>query len=210
MPHAIDEDLGAAAGMLSSPASISRRDHLGRRQARTSREMWTTSGGESACRLNAGYRALTARNRSSYHSSGNVGVVPALQQDLPAADRNRLLDLPEDLLERQHVAVARSHGPVERAEVAARHADVRVVDVAVDDVGDDAVGVLARTDAVCQPSKHMRRRLRVQGERLVAREPLASRDTIRQPRKRRHRLHSNARVLAGSASGSAVGAPGST
>ncbi len=66
-----------------------------------------------------------------------VGIVAALQQQLHAAERDRLVDLPEDLLEAEDVAFGRADRPVERAEVAARDADVRVVDVAVDDVGDD-------------------------------------------------------------------------
>ena len=39
-----------------------------------SRDRWMTSGGESACSLNDGYRSLTARNRSSYHVSGRSGL----------------------------------------------------------------------------------------------------------------------------------------
>ena len=47
-------------------------DHL-RTGSCDSRDRWITSGGDSACSLNAGYRAFTARNRSSYHSSGRSG-----------------------------------------------------------------------------------------------------------------------------------------
>ena len=42
----------------------------------------------------------------------------------------------------EHVALGVPDGPVERAEAAARGADVGVVDVAIDDVRDHAVGVL--------------------------------------------------------------------
>ena len=97
-----------------------------------------TSGGDSACSRKSGYRAFTPRNRSSYHSMRQVRIVPALQQQLSAAEPNRLLDLRVDLVEAERVALARSDRPVERAELAARDADVRVVHVAVDDVGDRA------------------------------------------------------------------------
>ena len=100
-----------------------------------------------------------------------VGIVAALQQQLPAAERDRLVDLAEDLLEAEDVAFGRSDRPVERAEVAARDADVRVVDVAVDDVGDDAVRVLARAHAVGQLAEQRRRRVEVQLERLGPVEP---------------------------------------
>ena len=61
----------------------------------------------------------------------------ALHQDAGAADRERLLDLLEDDRLRQQVALTRVAGAaVEGAEVAVGDADVRVVDVAVDDEGD--------------------------------------------------------------------------
>src|ERR671922_8161 len=55
-----------------------------------------------------------------------VRVVAALQQQLVAADGNRLVDFAQDLLEAEHVAVARADVAIERAEVTLRHADVRV------------------------------------------------------------------------------------
>src|SRR5262249_56656721 len=53
-----------------------------------------------------------------------VGVVAALEKQLPAADRNRLVDFPEQLVEPEDVAVGGSDGPIERTEVALRDADV--------------------------------------------------------------------------------------
>ena len=53
-----------------------------------------------------------------------------------------------ELVAREDVALGVSDGAIERAEAAARRADVRVVDVAVDDVRDHAVGVLALADRV--------------------------------------------------------------
>src|SRR5438132_9560111 len=66
-----------------------------------------------------------------------VGVVAALHEEARAAERDRLLDLLEDDRLREEVALARVAGTaVERAEVAVGVADVRVVEVAVDDEGD--------------------------------------------------------------------------
>jgi hypothetical protein len=75
-----------------------------------------------------------------------VGMVPALHQELPAAEVGRLLDPPVDLLARQDVRALRAGTPVERAEPAVRDAHVRRVQVAVDDVRDDRLGV--------QPAAH--------------------------------------------------------
>src|SRR5919198_1069060 len=66
-----------------------------------------------------------------------VGVVAALHQQAGAADRERLLDLLEDDRLGEEVAlVAVARAPVEGAEVAVRVADVRVVQVPVDDERD--------------------------------------------------------------------------
>ena len=68
---------------------------------------------------------------------GEVGVVPALHEDAGAADRERLLDLLEDDRLREQVALgAVARAAVEGAEVAVGDADVRVVDVPVDDERD--------------------------------------------------------------------------
>src|SRR5258707_9133087 len=67
----------------------------------------------------------------------DVGVVPALHQDLHAADRLQLVDLAADLLVRQQIALGMLGPSIERAELAVGDADVRVVDVPVDDIRDD-------------------------------------------------------------------------
>src|SRR5947208_12848907 len=63
-----------------------------------------------------------------------IRVVPSLHQDTRPAERERLLDLLEDDRLWQEVALSAVTGPpVEGTEVAVGHADVRVVDVPVDD-----------------------------------------------------------------------------
>ena len=99
---------------------------------------------------------------------GQVRVVSALQQQLVATNGNRLVDLLEDLLEAEDITVRRPDRPVERAEVAARHADVGVVDVAVDDVGDDALGMFPRANRIGKPAEQMRRRMTIELQRFGA------------------------------------------
>src|SRR5687768_11687611 len=79
---------------------------------------------------------------------GNVWVVAALNENLDRAQRLRLVDLGADLLERQRVPFLMLRTAVERAKAAVGHAHVRVVDVAVHDVRDDAVRVLRLTHAI--------------------------------------------------------------
>jgi hypothetical protein len=76
-------------------------------------------------------------------------VHAALEEDSGSAEVDRLLDLAADLVEGEDVGfgVLRVR-PVEGAELAAVDADVRVVDVAIDDVGRDPRVVQAVPDLV--------------------------------------------------------------
>ena len=106
----------------------------------------------------------------------DVRVVPALDEDLHAAEGLGLLDLGADLLVRQRPAFAVLGAAVERAEPAVGDADVGVVDVAVDDVGDDAVGVLLAPHAVGFGAEFEQRGVRVEvEERLHAARSAAGR-----------------------------------
>ena len=64
-------------------------------------------------------------------------MMPALHQDLHAAGRRQFIEFLIDLLEREHVMIVILFGAIKRAELAVDVADVGVVDVAIDDVGDD-------------------------------------------------------------------------
>src|SRR6185369_7819000 len=68
----------------------------------------------------------------------------ALHQHARAAERDRLVNLRADLLECADVSVGRAGSTIERAERTDDVADVRVVDIAIDDVGDDVVRMTAR------------------------------------------------------------------
>ena len=69
------------------------------------------------------------------------GCKSALHQDAGAAERNRFINLVADFVERADVSVRRARPAVESTEGTNYVADIRVVDIAVDDVGDDVVGV---------------------------------------------------------------------
>ena len=105
LADAIDEDLGAAAGMLSSPAAISRSITCRHRQLRQPRDVNDFRRRQRVQPERRDSALFTARNRSSYHANGRSGLWPALQQQLHAAERDRLVDLPEDLVEAEHVAL---------------------------------------------------------------------------------------------------------
>ena len=146
LAHAIDQDLGAAAGNAVEAGGDQPLEHRRHRQLRQPREM-DHFGRRQRVQLERRIALLDRAEQVLVPGQRQVGIVAALQQQLDAADRDRLVDLPEQLVEAEDVAFGRSDRTVERAEVALRDADVGVVDVAVDDVGDDALGMLARADA---------------------------------------------------------------
>jgi hypothetical protein len=102
-----------------------------------------------------------------------VRVKAALQQDLASAERDRLLDLRRELGLGEDVALARGQVAVERAERALRGAHVRVVDVAVDDVGDGGLGVKAPAHAVREQAELEEVRIPQEEDSLLAGKPLS-------------------------------------
>src|SRR5687767_4671187 len=93
-------------------------------------------------------------------------LMTALHEDLVSAERDRFFDLPIHFGEGDDVCVGIFFGAVEGAELAINVADVRVVDVAIDDVSDDLVaativrlgaGELAAT--ICENAEFFKREL---------------------------------------------------
>ena len=77
-----------------------------------------------------------------------IRMQSALHQHAGAAERDRLIDLFANGLDGLHVGIRRAWPPIESAERADHIADIRVVDVAIDDVGDDVVGMAALANLV--------------------------------------------------------------
>ena len=165
----VHENLRAAAGNAVQARRDQPIDHRRDRQLREAREM-NDLRGRKRVQLEVGIALLDRAEQILVPRQRQVGIVTTLEQELHAADGDRFVDLPEHLVEPEHVPFRRSDGPIERAEVAPGDADVRVVDVAVDDVGDDALGMLAGADAVGQ-----------RGRAAASRRA----DTARAPRRRR-------------------------
>src|SRR5215831_7202191 len=103
-----------------------------------------------------------------------VRVMAALHQQPGAAERERLLDLLEDDRLRQQVALALVAGPaVEGAEVAVGDADVRVVEVAVDDERDALRVVEPVADLVRRASDGDEVTRAEELDRVLVRDPFA-------------------------------------
>ena len=162
----VDENLGAAAGNAVEPRGDEPIDDLGHADLRQPRQV-NHFGRRQRVQLEIGIAILHRAKEIFVPRERQIGVVAALQEQLHAADFDSLVNLPEDLREAEHVPFARSDVAVERAEVALRHAHVRVVHVAIDDVGDRPIRMLAQADLVGKPAQHVRRGVQIQRERFV-------------------------------------------
>ena len=68
-----------------------------------------------------------------------IRMQPALKQNPGPAQINRFLNLVEDNFARKHITFRMPHGPIERAEAAVLRAEIRVVNIPVDDIRDHAL-----------------------------------------------------------------------
>ena len=131
-PDAVDEDLGAAAGNGVEAGVAEPRQRLGHRQLRAPCDVLDLGGREGVQ-----VDLVTGLDRAEeilVVVDPEVGVMTALHQEPRAADREGLLDLLVDDGLREEVALAHvARSAVERAEVAVGDADVRVVEVPIDD-----------------------------------------------------------------------------
>src|SRR5918995_469947 len=103
-------------------------------------------------------------------TTAQIWMETALQQDLVAAEGEGLLDLLGELLLAEQIPLLRRQVAVEGTERALGDTHVRVVDVAVDDVGDQALRVQALADGIGQHAEFQQVGAPQQGDALRARE----------------------------------------
>src|ERR1700694_5762052 len=77
-----------------------------------------------------------------------VWMQPALHQHSRTAERDGLVNLRANLIHRAHISVRGTGPSIKGAEGADHVADVGVVDVSIDDVGDDVVRVTALANLI--------------------------------------------------------------
>src|SRR6266404_2279445 len=144
--HALHEDLAAAAGNRVETSRHQLPDDRFDRHAEPAREEVDLRGREAVDVDRV--VALDVAQQIEIPLERDVGVVSALHQNLHAADCLELVDLAADFLERQQVPLGMFGAPIERAELAVGDADVRVIDVSVDDVRDDVLGMQLPPDVI--------------------------------------------------------------
>src|SRR5438309_10583952 len=86
-------------------------------------------------------------------------MMPALHQNLHSACGSEFIQLFIELLETKHVMIFVALRSIKRAELAVNITDVRVIDVAIDDVRHDLASTAAVTCRFCQITRSEERRV---------------------------------------------------
>ncbi len=144
--HLVVEDLGGRAGQRREPRVAQPREVVGQRQAERRRALPDLERRERV-HVHLRHRVLDRAHDRLVVVAVERRMDPALQAHLGRAAIPRLDDAARDLVERHEerrpAQVRRELALRERAEAAAEVADVRVLDVARDDVGDVVAAHLA-------------------------------------------------------------------
>ena len=83
-----------------------------------------------------------------------VRMKATLHQNSGTAKRNRLVNLFANLIDRPHVRIGRSRPAIKRAERTNNITNVCVVDIPVDDVGDDVLGMPSLPDLISSGARY--------------------------------------------------------
>src|SRR4051812_29164029 len=95
--------------------------------------------GAESVNVNLGKFALNMREQIEIPLESELGMMSTLHQNLRAALGNGFLDLSVHLLVGDHIGIIVAFDPVESAKFAIDIANVRIIDVAVNNVGYDLV-----------------------------------------------------------------------
>ena len=94
-----------------------------------------------AVQLKTGILSAQGTQKIFVPLDSEIRMQSALHQHARAAQRNRFIDLGADFVNSADVSIGRARPAIESAERADHVADIRVVDVAIDYVSNDVVGM---------------------------------------------------------------------
>ena len=146
LAHAVHENFPAAAGNRAQPGLHEIADDFLQRLVEHFAEMDELARAEP---VDVDLRKLRfdVREQIEIPLLRQLRMMPALHQNLRAAQRDGLLDFFVHLGKRDDVGVGVLFRPIKRAELAIDIADVGIVDVAVNLVGDDVIA--AAVEILC-------------------------------------------------------------
>ena len=155
LAHAIDQDFTTAARDRAQARLFELPDHFAQRHPKRFREMlefrWTES-----VDVNVRIFFPDVLQQIDIPTKRQFGMMPALHQDLHAARGRKLIELLIKLIAREHIMIAIFFRAIKRTELAVNVADVRVVNVSIDNVGHNLASPPAVTFCLCQLASRVR------------------------------------------------------
>ena len=192
--HPVHEDLTPSPGDAVEPRGLQAAQHLLQRPPAHLDDVLDL-GGREGVHVQTRELLLERAQKVLVPLQGEIGVVATLHEDAGAAEGQGLLDLGVERLFRVQVSLGVARIAIEGAEGAAHDADVRIVDVAIDDVGHDRLRVQAATHQVGRHPEIEKRCRTKKTQSLGGLEPLAGRDAIQDRIDVRRRSARPAQVL---------------
>src|SRR5208282_1770355 len=181
----VHQNFAAAAGNRAEAGGLEIADYFLQRLVEYLAEVDELAGTETVD-VDLGKLAFDVREQIQIPLLRQLWMMPALHQNLRAAQRDRLLDFFVHLLESDDISIVVLFHTVERAELAIDIADVGVIDVAVNDVGDDFVAATVEiirlgqlTAAVGQRAEFLERQM-IKPQRFALADALAIPDFLQQ------------------------------
>ncbi len=131
--------------------------------------------------VDLGKLAFDVRQQIQVPLQGQFGVMAALHQDLRAAEGDRLLNLPVHFVEGDDIRVRILLRPIKGAELAIDIADIRIIDIAIDDVSDDLVAAAIVGLGAGQLAAAIRQRAQVLQRQRIEAQGLRRTDAVPGP-----------------------------
>src|SRR5438445_5577300 len=149
MPHAIHQNFTAAPWDRTKSSVFEFGNHFPQRHPESFREMLEL-GRTEPVNINARILFPDVMQQVDIPRELQFLMMPALHQDLNPAHGQKFVELLINLLKAKNVMILVFLGPIKGAEFAVNVADVRVVDIAIDDISHDIAPAAAITFRFCQ------------------------------------------------------------
>src|ERR1051325_6380874 len=197
LPNTIHQDFTAPAWNRSEPGFLEFHDYLTQGHSENTSEM-LEFGGAKSMDIDVGILFADVLQEIDIPIEGQAWVMATLHQNLDTAGSRQLVQLVVELFEAKNIVVVIFFGAIECAKLAINIANIRVIDIAIDDIGNDFgatlfVTVILRqvTSCVREDAKFLQRPA-IQFECLPLRHPLPGENLFRQDISihRNHRWHS--------------------
>src|SRR5436309_640526 len=149
LAHAINQNFAAAARNGAQPRVFELGDHFTQRHPESFRKVLEFRRTESVD-IDVGIFRPDMPQKIDIPPECQFWMMSTLHQNLNPARRRKFIELLIDLLERKYIMIFIFFGSIKRAEFAVNIANIRVINVSIDNVSDDLAAASAVASRLCQ------------------------------------------------------------